>query len=73
MYIGSDARRHLSTPTTKVVYRGTRVRYGALMEPSGRNQWQPEAQGGKEKRRERLEADVNHDKVHRPTDRDDKR
>src|SRR5205807_5567682 len=34
---------------------------------------QSEAQGGKEKRRERLQADVNHDEVHRPADRDDQR
>ena len=42
-------------------------------EEDRRKSGQSEAQGGKEKRRERLEADVNHDKVHRPTDRDDKR
>jgi hypothetical protein len=32
---------------------------------------QPEAQSRKEKRRERFEADVYDDEVHRPTDRDD--
>ena len=42
-------------------------------EEDRRKSGQSEAQGGKEKRRERLEADVNHDKVHRPTDRDDQR
>ena len=34
---------------------------------------QSEAEGGKEKRRERLEANVNDDEVHRPTDGDDER
>jgi hypothetical protein len=42
-------------------------------EEDRRKSGQSEAQSGKEKRRERLEADVNDDKVHRPTDRDDKR
>ena len=34
---------------------------------------QSEAQGGKEKRRERFEANVDDDEVHCPTDRDDER
>jgi hypothetical protein len=42
-------------------------------EEDRRERGQSEAQGGKEKRRERLEADVDHDEVHRPTDRDNER
>ena len=42
-------------------------------EEDRRESGQAEAQGGKEKRRERFEADVDDDEVDCPTDRDDER
>jgi hypothetical protein len=42
-------------------------------EEDRRESGQSEAQGGKEKRRERFEADVDDHEVHCPTDRDNER
>jgi hypothetical protein len=44
-----------------------------LHEEDRRDGGESKAQGGKEKRRERLEADVDDDEVDRPTDGDNER